>query len=60
MTRVLAAAALVLAGLATAAPAAQACDLDHCPWSAPVCAIVDCTPNLAGCFPLDHYAFICL
>jgi hypothetical protein len=61
VSRLLAAAALSLGVLASAAPAANACDLDHCPWSAPVCAVVDCTPALLdGCFPIDTLQFICL
>jgi hypothetical protein len=59
MTRLIAAAALGLGLVATAAPAG-ACELQDCSWSAPVCAAVDCSPNLDGCFPIDTLRLICL
>lgn len=51
MTRYAAAVALAAGVLATAAPVATACDLEHCPWSAPVCQRVSCDrPTVVGCF----------
>jgi hypothetical protein len=60
MTKRLLATAALAASFLGGAPAAQACDLEHCPWSAPVCEVVDCTPYLGGCFPIDTLQLICL
>jgi hypothetical protein len=61
MSRLLAAAGVAAALLATAAPAATACDLEHCPGTSLVCgSILDCTPDFVGCRPVGHWAFICL
>jgi hypothetical protein len=50
MTRLFVAAALGLGLLATVAPAATACDWEHCPGTSIVCATFGCplycTPNL--------------
>ena len=49
MTRFLLAAATAAGLLATAAPAANACDLEHCPWSAPVCREIGCQRPFVEC-----------
>lgn len=42
MTRLLAATALTLGLLAPAAPAANACDWEHCPGTSTVCQVFGC------------------
>lgn len=61
MTRYVAAALLGLGLLATAAPAATACDLDHCPGTSIVCGYVDCTPpDVIGCYQPLGVVQICV
>jgi hypothetical protein len=61
MTRLLAAVAVVAGLLASAAPAATACDLEHCPGTSLVCGpVVDCTPRVVGCVPVGDWAYVCL
>jgi hypothetical protein len=54
MTRLLAAAALGLGLLATATPAANACDAQHCPWSKPVCDTIGCPVYCTGNIPVAN------
>jgi len=61
MTRLLAAGVVAAGLLVTAAPAATACDLDHCPGTGLVCgSVLDCTPNVVGCTPVGDWAYVCL
>lgn len=50
MTRFLLAAATAAGLLATAAPAANACELQYCWWSAPVCQRISCQRPYVDCF----------
>jgi hypothetical protein len=54
--------AVLAAGLlAAAAPAANACDLDHCAGTSVVCGYVDCTPPpYLGCYQPLGLVRICL
>ena len=50
MTRHLLAAATAAGLLATVAPVATACDLEHCAGTKVVCQYVDCTRPFVRCF----------